>query len=390
MKRITFTIFLSFMMLFSFGQSVETVTGQIAGSGGVTVDKFGNVFVADFGIQLSNANGTLVYKITPDGTIDTFATGLSGASGNVLDGQGNLYQSNISGGFISKISANGTVSTFSSTGISAPVGLEFDTNGNLFVCNCGNNTIRKITPNGTSTLHSSSPLLSCPNGITRGENDTMYVSNFNNGFVLKIAPDGGTTVFALISGGRNGHIEYANNRFYVASHGSHQIHVVEPDGTISLLAGTGVRGNTDGTALSATISVPNGIGASPTGDTLYFNCTIPSTTYPNTINPSELRRLTNVHITTANRSIYINENNSLEISPNPTTDFVRLDFEIEKKQMVSLKIISLDGKEIINQSLGQIQGEFHEQYNLNDVPSGVYLVSLIGERFGINRRLVIQ
>jgi sugar lactone lactonase YvrE len=385
-----YTLVLCFLSFAINAQNVETITGQINASGGVSVDQQGNIYVADFGIQLSNANGNTVYKITPDGTVSTFATGLQGASGNAFDTHGNLFQSNIAANKISKITPAGVVSDFVSANITNPVGLEFDTSGNLYVCNCGSNNIAKVTPSGVSSIFAFSCIFSCPNGITRGENDTMYVSNFSNSFVLKIAPNGAVNLHAVIPGARNGHLEYANGRLYVASHGSHQIHVVEPDGTVSPLAGTGNRGNADGPAATATLSVPNGIAASLTGDTLYFNCTIPSTVYPDVLNPSEVRMLTGAHVLSKVSTVPAVEITNVRVFPNPTNDVLNVDFEVKKSQSITIQFYSMDGKLLLQKPLGKRQGEQAETLNVSSLSSGQYLMVIIGEEFAVNKKVMVK
>ena len=61
--------------------------------------------------------GDKVFKVTPEGVVSVFATGLVGASGNAFDSQGNLFQSNIGAASISKIAPDGTVTPFSNTGL---------------------------------------------------------------------------------------------------------------------------------------------------------------------------------------------------------------------------------------------------------------------------------
>src|SRR5438093_8119236 len=70
---------------------IHALTKVIEGhsTGGVTVDALGNIYVADF--------GEIVWKITPEGKREVFASGLYGASGNAIDHEGNLLQSNFYG-----------------------------------------------------------------------------------------------------------------------------------------------------------------------------------------------------------------------------------------------------------------------------------------------------
>ena len=81
----------------------------------VTLDSFENIFVVD---RMNNK----IRKITPDGTVSTFAG--SGANG----------------------SADGDASTAS---FHYPDGAVFDSQNNLFVSDQSNHKIRKITPDGT-------------------------------------------------------------------------------------------------------------------------------------------------------------------------------------------------------------------------------------------------
>ncbi|MDX1555301.1 MAG: NHL repeat-containing protein, partial [Xanthomonadales bacterium] len=248
-------------------------------SGDLAVDADGDIYAADFGVLLNNANGTTVYRVTPDGQFSVFATGFSGASGNTFDAQGNLFQSNIAASRVDRVTPAGVRSTFatSAAGISNPVGLAHDSSGNLYVSNCGNSTIQRVTPQGQGSLFSSFGLLSCPNGLTIDNDGNLYAANFNNGIIVRIAPDGSAAFFARTPGGptksqgSNGHITFGNGRLYVVSNASHQVFELLLDGTLNLIAGSGVRGRQDGPLLQAQFSLPNGIALSPDGSTLHVN-----------------------------------------------------------------------------------------------------------------------
>lgn len=232
--------------------------------GGVTVDALGYVYIADF----QNS----VWRITPQGEVDKFADGLYGASGNAIGPRGMLYQSSFNANTISRISRTGEVETWVSEGLNGPVGIAIDASGNAFVCNCTSGTIQKVTPEGIVTVFSASELLSCPNGITLDDRGDLYVVNFNNPHVVRITPDGQATSFAQITGaGGNGHITFAQGGFYITQFRGERIFRLNRDGTSSVIAGTGARGVTDGPALQALFSSPNGIGAAPAGNVLWVN-----------------------------------------------------------------------------------------------------------------------
>src|SRR5205085_6093147 len=84
----------------------------------IAIDHIGNLFVADTG------NST-IRKITPDGTLSTFA-GFPSATGS-SDGRRDMARFN------------------------RPAGIAVDSQGNVYVADAGNRTIRKIAPDGMVT-----------------------------------------------------------------------------------------------------------------------------------------------------------------------------------------------------------------------------------------------
>lgn len=260
--------------VFALADRVDTlVDGLDGGTGGVSVDREGNIFVADFGAVLTDpaTMGPQVFRVTPAGESRVFATGLEGASGNGIDSAGDLFQSNISGNKISRIGPDGTVTLFTDEGLEAPVGIEIDAEDTLWVANCGSASIQMITKDGVSTRFVQHELLQCPNGITLDEAHNLYVANFSNGDVVKVTPDAEVSVLATLPGGNNGHLVHHAGALYVVDRGGHQIYRVSLDGEIALVAGSGERGATDGDAATATLSFPNDLGFSPDGSILYVN-----------------------------------------------------------------------------------------------------------------------
>jgi sugar lactone lactonase YvrE len=245
------------------GERVRTVVDTLPGAvGGVTVDRGGTIYVADFGEQ--------VFKVTPDGRVTVFATGLYGASGNAIDPQGNLFQSNFWGNYISRIDRQGRQEVFAE-GLNGPVGIAIEPDGGLVVCNCPANSLSRVTPQGRVTEFVASDLLSCPNGIARGPDGAFYVVNFRDERMVKVTPDGKASEFARLPGGGNGHVTLARGHLYATSFQGHRVYRVSMDGDVTLFAGTGARGEANGPALEATFSWPNGIAAGPQGDRLFVN-----------------------------------------------------------------------------------------------------------------------
>ena len=245
---------------------IRSLTNVIEGHavGGVTVDLVGNIYVADF--------GDFVWKITPEGKRDVFASGLYGASGNAIDNEGNLLQSNFYGNSITKIDRNGQAKPFVTTGLSGPVGIAINKQtGDAYVANCRDNSIAKIATDGTVSSFAKSDLFKCPNGISFDREGNLYVVNFRDNKMLKVDPKGFVAPFATISKKGLGHLCFKEDRFYVTAFHSHEIYEVSLDGTVRRILGDGKRGIVDGAGAKARLSFPNGIASSPWGRRLYIN-----------------------------------------------------------------------------------------------------------------------
>lgn len=302
-QRFGIMLFLAFATLFARAQAVEvaTLVPSINASGDVSVGPDGQLYVADFGQRLNNADGSEVYRISTQGEVSVFATGLAGPSGNEFDSQGNLIQANIAGNRVDRIDPQGNVTTIAASGFASPVGVAIDAQDTIFVANCGSSSLSRIDGSAGVEIASGLPL-SCPNGLTIDPDGNLYAANFNNGNIVKVTPEGDVSIFATTptsnfrpSGG-NGHITFGNGRLYVVSNAAAQVVELSLEGELTLLAGDGTRGHNDGPALESSFSSPNGIALSADGRTLYINeaestqgITLNTATFP--LNPSLVRSI---------------------------------------------------------------------------------------------------
>ncbi len=283
---------------------VKKMVPDINASGGVTVDKEGYIYVSDFGQGFKPQDSSSVYKVDPKtGEVSLFATGFKGASGACFDSQGNFYQSNPHGHQISKVSPDGSIIfDFATEGLKTPVGIIANSKDELFVCNCGNKNIMKIEKDGSTSVFADGEHFSCPNGMTIIEGDTLVAVNFSNGKILKISPKGEVSVLVelpTLQGGPNpvgnGHITYSHGFLFATSIGKGTIHKISLDGQSELIAGSGAFSNTEGKALEASFSKPNGIAASPDGNILYINVSDPTwIAAPQDLHPAHLMTITNI------------------------------------------------------------------------------------------------
>lgn len=284
-------------------QKLEFLIKDLNASGGVTVDKNGNLYVSDFGPKLGSYDTTTnVYKVNiQTKEVAIFATGFRGASGACFDSKGNFYQSNPFGHSISKVKSDGSVDhSFITEGLKTPIGLTVDSNDNIYVCNCGGNSIGKFDTNGNYVEFATSDLFRCPNGLTKDNEENLYSCNFNDGKVLKINKTGEVSVFAELPflGGEkpvgNGHLTYVNGSIYVATIGKGEIYRLDQDGNVIKVIGIPLAFiNYAGGVNDASLCKPNGIAASPDGKSLYINVSdAPWNSKPLDLHPAHVMVLT--------------------------------------------------------------------------------------------------
>jgi len=242
------------------------------GTGGLELGRDGSLYVSDFGTRLSGGvPGTRVLRIRPNGAVETFATGFRGATGSVLLDDGRFVQANIASHSLSIVTPGGKVTPFVTEGLRGPVGIARGSAGDFFVANCGSDTVSHVTSTGQVRLFAEGPLFRCPNGIVRAADGDLYVSNFYNGDVIRVKPDGISERLVTLPGNNNGHLTAGADVLYVAGRKANQIFEVGLTGSFRVIAGSGVRGQTDGAAAMATLSLPNDLALSVDGRTLYFN-----------------------------------------------------------------------------------------------------------------------
>ena len=237
-------------------------------------DTSGNMFIK------SGGNTNAIRKITPQGTVTTFAgpeqTNQNGfVNGNgtnarfgsntrglAIDGNNNLYAPDYGNRVIRKITPSADVTTYAGTGaqcdsvsqysssgtltstvLCAPQSnLAFDSNGNLFVLD--GRVIRKMTVSGDVSTFAG--------GTAEGDQDgTGADARFN--VLWDIAVD-------------------SNDNLFVIDQGNHKIKKVTPGGVVTTFAGNGSPGSQNGTGANAQFSTPRGI-AIDANDNLFVSDT---------------------------------------------------------------------------------------------------------------------
>ncbi|MEP5610637.1 MAG: hypothetical protein ABJP45_00235 [Cyclobacteriaceae bacterium] len=255
---------------------VTTLVESIGANDALVVDKNGNIYAANFGgWSATGGSGSEILKITPEGVVTTFASGLSGPLGITITESGNFYVVNDNDGTsgdIVQIMSDGTLSELA-TIPGWPAGIISDAGGNLYISNYKESTLHKLSTDGVLTqLANDSQLQGCV-GIDMDEKGDIYTANYNNGKVLKVTSDGTVSLVTTITGvAANfgiGYIAYFDGSLYATGIGTNKIYQVELDGSQKTFAGSGQDAHLDGPLLSAGFKNPNGIAFDTTNKIMY-------------------------------------------------------------------------------------------------------------------------
>lgn len=151
-----------------------------------------------------------------------------------------------------------------------------DNNNNVYGIDV-NGYIYKFTPSGVLTRPRNNEgaliRVGAASGMCLDSKDNLYISEDATSKIMKLTPTGILTIFAGANGTgfQNGNIKEAKfskpsgivfdkmDNLYVVDRYNNRIRKIAVDGTVSTVAGSGVRGNKDGTTSEATFNYPQEI-----------------------------------------------------------------------------------------------------------------------------------
>lgn len=264
---------------------------------GVAVDADGNLYVTE-------ALGGL-WRITPDGTASRIIAGeqLALPAKITVDANGNLFLAESAANRILQITPAGDWQSVAGAGqvgyadgdspqalFSLPLDVAVNGAGVLYVADSGNGRIRQITPDGqVSTVAGgergfadgpgSEARFNGIAGLTLDATGTLYVAEANgkrirlidpNGTVSTLAGNGeigfkdGAAAQAQFNGPSDVALDQAGN-LYVADLGNHSVRLITPDGQVTTIAGNGEAGNVDGAGNKAQFWFPQAIVVNQNG-----------------------------------------------------------------------------------------------------------------------------
>jgi len=190
-----------------------------------------------------------------------------------IDKLGNIY---FTGG-IDKIDSGGKYyPEFLNGVLDTANAIATDSNNNIYVIDV-NGYIYKFTPSGVLTRPRNNEgaliRVGAASGMCLDSKDNLYISEDATSKIMKLTPTGILTIFAGANGTgfQNGNIKEAKfskpsgivfdkmDNLYVVDRYNNRIRKIAVDGTVSTVAGSGIRGNKDGITSEATFNFPQEI-----------------------------------------------------------------------------------------------------------------------------------
>lgn len=371
-----------FLHLSVFSQiMVSTLVGPNSGiEDALAIDKHGNIYGSHFGTP--GAGGGVVYKLDTSGNKTAFASGFSSCNGLAFDHQGRLhvveFGGNVNNSRVYQLDSLGNKTTYGPK-IPGASGIVLDPLSDTFFVSqyssSQGNRISKLSPDGKVSLFCNQPGLNGPVGMAFDHNHNMYVANFNNGNIYRIHNNGDSiSLLAAIPFTTNwgiGFLTFASGSLYATGIGVHKVFKISLTGEVSLIAGTGSTGSTNGAGNVAKFNRPNGITTNAAQDRLYVSELITST----------VREITGILDVTATHEV---ENqkliSSLSCFPNPAIHSTQISYEVKEACFTRLQIFSSKGELLQTLVSGpQNKGVYNYQLDTTPLSPGTYVCILMND-----------
>ena len=364
MKAKITTSIISFLIIFSTARAQEVstlISDNTRSFESIHWLPDGKIFSVDF------SNGR-VYRIFPDGNVETILTNTPGILGGGFDQMGNMYVAHYNDGEIIRVQSDGTTETVAS-GFSGPIALLQDSGDpDLFY-------VTEYATSEVSTFNMStgqrSPWLEdngifFPDGIIYGWNGEIIVANFENHKMNQVDVEGNITPFTDLGvSGDMGYITIVGDFLYTTSLSSNKVYRVDMDGNSEVLAGTGAGGFTDGAFDLATFTDPNGICANPAGDTLLV------------ADVDKVRVITGFNPQPTNVDNTVNEKDIM-LYPNPSNDILNVSISKNIGSQIMWGVTDISGKRIMEGSVTN-DGVSLFSIDINQLDSVSYFLQIFHE-----------
>lgn len=389
MKKNYILVTVLMAVLFSYGQTVTTIldSPEADVDDALALDSQGNLFGSTY-------YGGVVYKLTPEGDVSIFVSGLVNANGLAVDSADNIFVAEYGNGTINKYDNSGNQIQKFSVPSGLPSGLvKSYKSDNIIFTNAdfvdpNNNSVNELLSDGSiRVLHQGAPL-NIPVGLAYGPGGDLYVGNYLGRQIYRLPANGGPIEYvATVPAPDNfvpflAFITYAQGYLYGTVYGENKIYQINPRNVddVEIYSGS-VFGDMDGNISEATYAFPSGILANKSGNTLYV---------------SEFSGIGNIRkITNGNNPEVTKEDKmSMSVYPNPTEDFVEIVFNNSKvkqnKYKVDVKLYRIsDGELVLNHKNVDIANDNYT-LNIKKFKSGLYKLQVSNKNFSDSKTIVIK
>jgi len=399
-----------------FGDGGPATSAELSYPWGLSVDKLGNIYIADRSNQR-------IRKVDTNGIISTVAgNGTYGFSGDggpatsaelnspwevAVDTSGNLYIADYDNNRIRKVNAAGIISTIIGGGSSLgdggpataaqiyyPASVTLDKYGNIYVADLGDYRIRKVNTAGIISTIAGNGIqsyagdggpataaeLTWPNGVTVDTFGNIFIADYGIYRIRKInksgiistfagngnpgfSGDGGPATAAKVNELGNVHADVSGD-VYFADNGSQRIRKVNTTGIISTIAGNGKMGYSGdgGPSTLAQLNQPQDVTTDVSGSIYIAD-------YGN----GRIRKLLSSILSINELATSLDV---VKLYPNPSTGLFT--FESSSTNTgTRIEIYNILGEKVYNEALRQAQGD--NTINLSGQPSGIYLYRILTE-----------
>ena len=304
------------------GDGDAATNASLAIPNGVAVDASGNIYIADTGnyvIRKVDTNG-IITTVAGNGTWDYSGDGgaatnasLALPGGVTVDVFGNLFIADTQNSAIRKVDTNGIITTVAGIGsygysgdggaatnanLASPNDVVVDTAGNLFIADNGNSVIRKVDTNGIITTvvgngsygyagdggMATNASLKCACAVVVDAVGNLFMADTWNLVIRKVdtngiittvvgngsygyAGDGGAATNASLAYAFGVALDAFGNLFIADSY-NYIIREVTTQGVITTMAGNGGSGYSGdgGAATNASLALPNSVAVDAYGN----------------------------------------------------------------------------------------------------------------------------
>jgi len=382
MKNLIILIFFSSIFTVA-AQEVTTLASITPNYGdGMIMSPEGDVLVS------GGWNKNDILKITPEGLVTTYVSGLPGPVGMGFDSEGNLYVSNYTGNSISKVTPEGVITEFAS-GLDGPAGLIVTENNEIFVTLYGANfsgtgsTVLKFDLNGNSEVYAYGNGILDAIGVTMDEDQNLFITNLLGGKVIKVDTNQNMETISTVSGARINQIVYSNEHVFIPAPNLRKIYRVNTnDGSVEHFAGSGGNSTTDGELLEAQFNFPNSCTINEAGDTLY-------------ILDGQVGLIRAIDLSgTLGISDFEEGANGFELEqnfPNPFSTTTNINFSLSNTEKVILSIYDTLGRRVdqpVNKVLNP--GKHTYSFHARNISRGLYFYTLEVGQHRITKKMILN